>query len=527
MNQSHLEKTTWTTEEIISLAKQYYANGETQKVETLCNNLLSQAHGQESEMFWIVGLIGYEIGQPDVAIRYLEESVKIVATSERYEILAKVYLHFKRYEEALYCLCKVMEPQPLFVDKLLRYSEQQLNSFEKWQETAYLYLTVKQGKAVLGKPVSVKYWCESHQMNYHCVFPQQEIMVKKPKNIVGDFMPVDEGITFSNELYVAEITNARIFYRNNLILIDNQTILCDNLAHPLGNMVLLQDSVCKSSFQDTLLIDYFDFETVRCACGIMMSGFASEHFGHWMFEYLPKWQCYEYLEEYKKYPVYVDAGMPATHYESLRMLIGREREVIQIPANVSMVFDKLVVAPTQAFMPTNLKQNVPFNRHIFPTSVLTLHYLQRRLCDTAKLTLEPSRKSGRKIYLSRRKASPWRILLNEQDIISFLRNNYGFEEVFLEEMSFLEQMKTLNSADFVVAPGGSATCHFLFCRENCKIILLISEILANYPTFSSAIGEIGHPHWIICGTSEGSPHKHANFSVSLRLLEQAIEHCLS
>jgi len=141
MTQTNSEKTAWTADELIALAKQYWQNGEIQKVEALCNNLLNQAHGQESEIFWVVGMIGYEIGQQGIAIEYLAKSVKIAVTIERYQLLAKVYLHFNQPQEAFDCLYKAVELQPDSIELFTAICAvcEQITDFDKWKELGALY----------------------------------------------------------------------------------------------------------------------------------------------------------------------------------------------------------------------------------------------------------------------------------------------------------------------------------------------------------------------------------------------------
>lgn len=113
MSQTNLEKTSWTIEELISFVKQCWKDGETQKIEVLCNNLLSQADGQESNIFWVVGLIGYEIQQPEIAIKYLSDSIGIVVSAEKYFVLASAYSDLKQdFKQTLFCLQKAVELQP-------------------------------------------------------------------------------------------------------------------------------------------------------------------------------------------------------------------------------------------------------------------------------------------------------------------------------------------------------------------------------------------------------------------------------
>ncbi len=145
MNLPNPGKTTWTTDELISLTKQHWQRGEFQKVETICNDLLRQAQGQEANVFWVVGLISYEIAQPTMAIKYLSESLHREATPEKYRILATVHFDFKQFDLAFSCLRKALELQPAVEEGekiflLLLNCREYVQDFLAWRELGLFYL---------------------------------------------------------------------------------------------------------------------------------------------------------------------------------------------------------------------------------------------------------------------------------------------------------------------------------------------------------------------------------------------------
>ncbi len=548
---------TMTIEQAIQVALQHQQAGQLSQAEHLCRQIL-QVQPFQVDAIHLLGVILAQSGNLKEATELFAKTLHLKPDhAEGHSNLGIALESQGRLEEAIACYERALILAPGQVnarhllekvtqvchqrDKTIAIAHYQLGMILQAQgrlnEAMSCYWKAKMANKhhaetlVLGRLHSMKNWCETNQLTYQRIFPAQDFLIEKPKRIIGKFMPIDEGITQSNEQYVAEIPNARIFYRNNLILAADSAVLYDRLVHPLRDLVLVQESVCKAHIQDNLLIDYSEFKTLHAERGIMMSGFASGSFGHWIWEYLPKWQCYERFTEYQNDPIYVDADMPVTHYEALRMLVGNHRKIIHIPANTSIVFEKLVIAPTPTFMPTHIKPGIAHNRHLFPNLPPVLHYLQNQLGQAAQLTIEPSAKKGgrRRIYLSRRKRFTWRFLLNEQEIVNFLKDHYGFEEVFLEEMSFIEQMNTLNSADMVVAPRGSATCHLLFCKRHSKIVLLMNEFLENFPSFSTSLDLLGYQHWVVCGIAQNPQGmgKQANYVVPLERLKQAMVESLS
>jgi capsular polysaccharide biosynthesis protein len=77
-----------------------------------------------------------------------------------------------------------------------------------------------------------------------------------------------------------------------------------------------------------------------------------------------------------------------------------------------------------------------------------------------------------RIYISRQKARN-RHVKNEEEIIDFLRE-YGFERVFLEDMSIEDQVRMFSNVKMIIAPHGGGLTNVLFSR-NCSVLEFIPE----------------------------------------------------
>jgi capsular polysaccharide biosynthesis protein len=128
-------------------------------------------------------------------------------------------------------------------------------------------------------------------------------------------------------------------------------------------------------------------------------------------------------------------------------------------------------------------------------------------------------KLKRKIYVSRqghaRAGGSSRVMLNEGDLILAL-SSLGFEIIEPEKLSIIDQIKTFNSADFVIGPSGSAMFNCVFCSPGTKVIDIESEphwIYAHTGIFSSC----GLEYSIVTGmadrTDERPVHKQWNVNI--------------
>lgn len=101
-----------------------------------------------------------------------------------------------------------------------------------------------------------------------------------------------------------------------------------------------------------------------------------------------------------------------------------------------------------------------------------------------KRPLTPSRR----IYLSRRKA-PRRRLQNEGALLERL-HACRFEEVILEDLTFLEQVKVLGDASVVVGVHGAGLANIAFCHPSAVVIEIADSSFPNpdYYDLASALG---------------------------------------
>lgn len=78
---------------------------------------------------------------------------------------------------------------------------------------------------------------------------------------------------------------------------------------------------------------------------------------------------------------------------------------------------------------------------------------------------------------------------NEAEVIDVLQN-FGFETVFPEELSFSEQISLFSHADFIIGGSGAAFTNLLFCNTSCKVIIFAKNTLpfSGFSTIASFVG---------------------------------------
>jgi len=313
--------------------------------------------------------------------------------------------------------------------------------------------------------------------------------------------------------YLAFLDGAHAFPRSNVV-IAGDTLIYDLAAHPRRADILLQDGVnpdqiMMAAFGDTRTLVEVPEDPHRVEAGLMMFGLQSRNYGHWFCEFVPRMLCYNDPRCPDGIPLCIDDHMPPSHEEILRLLDTRDRPVIKLPPR-PVAFGRLGMAPVPAFFPFDVKPGRPFYDTVWPADVFAA--VRTQILDRARERGVLSGRTDRRLFISR-KAFAQRALVNEAEIAERLAP-LGFEVIYPETMSFLEQVEAFHSAALVVGSSSSALSNALFCRPGCRILGLIHEELSfNFRGYASYIEAGGARILFLRGQTLHQPGVHA-FHVS-------------
>jgi len=131
-----------------------------------------------------------------------------------------------------------------------------------------------------------------------------------------------------------------------------------------------------------------------------------------------------------------------------------------------------------------------FKRNITTTEWIC-HFLRETFLSPEANNISPSRR----IYISREKAN-YRHLVNQDELLQEL-DSLGFEQVILENLSFLKQVELMATASVVISPHGAGLSNLVFCQPGTKIIeLFTSDYVPNYYQVISNICQLEHYYLI-------------------------------
>jgi len=342
----------------------------------------------------------------------------------------------------------------------------------------------------------------------------EKIPYKTP-NVWGSPTTDDPVFVLWDKPYVTEIKNARIFSKSSLVLTSDGTALNDEGGHPrFGHIVnFVYDAAVLAQQSGKVLIDLREFNTREIEVGIFLSGCFSDAFGHWLPEFLPKLQFLQRHPDFANLPIIVDADMPKSHFDHLRRLANNP--LLLLRASESFLCQRLLIASSPSFSPSEIFPNeIPV--HELPSlSPRAMRFLR------AGESFELKKSRQRRIFLSR-KNMKWRRLINEEEISVDLQS-FGFETIFIEELTVREQIDLFQQAQCVVAPNGSALLNLVFADTSTKVLVLTQPNFHNWGTFQGPMDALGYQSLCVGGDyAIDEDYKHSNYHIPVHRIREAL-----
>jgi glycosyltransferase involved in cell wall biosynthesis len=153
-------------------------------------------------------------------------------------------------------------------------------------------------------------------------------------------------------------------------------------------------------------------------------------------------------------PKSMDINAVFDHRETLRAVGLGGPAVVEVAANLIKVREAIWVDSDQV-------QSMP---------APYLKTFQRRI---AALYADRRGPRNRRLLVARK--GPTRTIHNLEQVQAFL-SRYHFETVYLEGMSFVDQILLFQSAEFIVSPHGAGLANLLFCEPGTKVIELMPSV---------------------------------------------------
>jgi len=223
--------------------------------------------------------------------------------------------------------------------------------------------------------------------------------------------------------------------------------------------------------------------------GIFLGGNGSFNYYHWVVEILPKFQFIHSLPSpYSNYPLLIseDIERISTFKETLGLFMS-DCEVIVLKKDRSYVIGNLVYIDSPSNLPFNLRKKERFNISYSHISGDSLKYIRKVALAKINNYTHQDVVITKRIFLCRMNK---RRRYNENDVFKCLAV-YGFKKVYMEDLSFEEQVAVIHQAEWIVGPTGAAWTNLIFCQPGAKCLCWMAEEYGEFSAYSTIARLVG------------------------------------
>lgn len=261
-----------------------------------------------------------------------------------------------------------------------------------------------------------------------------------------------------------------------------------------------------SRFQDTLLLRQWIGEKVNSAACVAVchDQWSVENYYHWLIDTLPR-----LLVLRQTYP-------------EILLLLPQPLPPKQLPDYITR--SAAVLKFTQ-YLPVTTKQILRTNCVILPeltaASLTQNPELVEQVREELVNALSPTPiKATRRIYAARAR-NGMRCILNEQKVDELLQD-YNFEKVYFETLSFVEQIQLMRETAVFVGVHGAGMTNMLFLQNMAKVVELLNKEYGDLCYFRLA-SCLNLPYfWVPCTGTNSELANQSDMLVDVSLLKQAL-----
>lgn len=331
-------------------------------------------------------------------------------------------------------------------------------------------------------------WWDNLPCNDHSLLRLGGKSIAFSPHFIG-FPQLSEKVNLPNVSYYI-FKNARVSAVSSSVIVNDEKIIVERAAVPDQKIHNYAGGHIWVHTETNAVI--FVCNESRLKRGIFLGGNGSWNYYHWMMELLAKIEFIAQLPSHlQNFPLLVSEEIFST--PSLKKTLDiftaccvKFPEIIALKKAISYVVDELIYINTPNSLPFNLIGNVKFKCTYSSVNSHSIEYLRNTALKYLLQDLKPKNYSSR-IFLCRKTI---RRNYNQDAVFTCLKK-YGFTQVYMEDLSFSEQVKTIYYAEYIVGPTGAAWTNLIFSRAGTKALCWMAEELGDFSAFSNIARIVG------------------------------------
>ena len=227
-------------------------------------------------------------------------------------------------------------------------------------------------------------------------------------------------------------------------------------------------------------------------CGIFLGGNGSWNYYHWMLELLSKIEFISKLpnlEQGYKILVNEDVVLTPSLKKTLNIFINSQSvniSLIILKNEINYLVKDLFYINSTSSLPFSLRGKFKFKCEYSSIDDKSIIFLRETVFKSL-LKNTGIVDGDEKIFLCRKNI---RRNYNQNDVANLL-HKYGFKSVFIEDYDFLEQVRIIKQAKFIVGPTGAAWTNLIFASAGSKALCWMADKANDFSVYSNIAKIVG------------------------------------
>lgn len=311
-------------------------------------------------------------------------------------------------------------------------------------------------------------------------------------------------------------------------------------SHILTNDTLYMDTLATANFQEANYATGWVWEhdhqkallkkphkaPIEVSSAIFLGGNGAGNYYHWLIEILPKLPLL--LDQLPQLPKSTRLLLPKeaktlTSYSTSLKLLAPELEASALylsPSEIASVDQLHLLTPPNNLV-FNLRQpKIHLQYFYYHQSALT--HLRNTLLAAYSQQV-PNNTVPARVFLARKRGTRRHY---NQSQVEALACSAGFQPLYLEELSFFEQVKIFQQAEVIIGPSGAAWSNLLFARPGLRGLSWLPEPFTNFAAFSTLAAYFGCQLRFIQAQPYVADYIHTSYWVDPQQLQASLEELL-
>lgn len=303
-------------------------------------------------------------------------------------------------------------------------------------------------------PDTFRDYCKTHKIAINEVEPRKQRIVLEPSYF--EISKEKEHYFESPNICVMQLDFAKVFGGTGFVAMQSRLLL-DAYNADLARRVLYKFGIIKRVDRRFFWIEVLPQKPVVLKEAINLCGFASCNYYHFTIEILSRLRYIDNIEDTNSVPLLIDEEIKRyPQLIEILEIVSSKRNIIFVSQGTAVVVEHLIQPSMNTWMPLNIKKKDWFLTSDNLIAKSSVENIRKSVSKYIQIQKE------RKIYISRKKVSLCRIE-NEMDVIQIFERG-GFEIVYPENLSYLEQITLFSTAKCVAGATGAAFTNLIYCN---------------------------------------------------------------